>query len=71
MVRDRVRCATKCSGVDWFLMNILGGRESGAAGVSTLGGEAGLCTAECGGTGAGDPWEITLGAAGGFSLEAG
>ena len=43
MVRDRVRCNTRYSGVDWFPMTILGGREGDADSVSTLGGRAGVC----------------------------
>ena len=71
MVRDRVRCNTRYSGVDWFPMTILGGREGDADSVSTLGGRAGVCPGDGGGPGAVGHWEITLGAAGGFSFGAG
>ena len=71
MVRERVLCATGCSGVDWFPMDILVGRAGGAASASTLGGGSGLCTEDSGGAGAGGRWAITLGAAGGFSLGSG
>ena len=71
MVRERMQCATRCSGVDWFPMDILGGRSGGAASVSTLGGGAGVCTGDGGGAGAGGRWAITLGAAGGFALGTG
>ena len=37
MVHKRMRCATGCSGVDWFPIAILGGKECGAVSVSTLG----------------------------------
>ena len=73
MVCECVRWATSWSGVDWLPMAILGGIAGGAASVSTLGGRARVCT----GTGdGGDPGWVghgasTLGAAGGFSLEAG
>ena len=56
MVRERVRCATGCSGVDWFPMDILGGRVGGAASVSTLVGGARVCTGDGGGAGAVGCW---------------
>ena len=68
MVREHVRCATGCSGVDWFLMDIIGGRAGGAVGVSTLGGWEEVCTADGGFTVEGGIWAITLGAAGGSLL---
>ena len=71
MFRERVQCATGCSGVDWLPMDILGGRAGGAVGVSTLGGGAGVCTGDGGGDGVEGRWAITLGAAGGFYLGAG
>ena len=71
IVRERVRWDTMWSRVDWFLMAILGGRAGGAARVSTLGGRAGVCTGDGGGTGGVGRWESTLGAAGGFTLGAG
>ena len=71
MVRERMRCAAGCYGLDWFPMDILGGRADGAASVSTLGGGAGVCTVDGGGSGAGVCWAITLGSAWGFTLEAG
>ena len=71
MVRERVQCATGCSGVDWFPMDILDGREGGAASVSTLGGGEGVCTGDGGGAGTGGRWAITLEAAGVFVLGTG
>ena len=71
MVCECVRCATGCSGVDWFPMVIIGGRMGGAVGVSTLGGWAVLCTGGGGSAVAGFIWAITLGSAGGFTLGAG
>ena len=68
MVCERMWCDTGCSGVDWFPMDILGGRAGGAASVSPLGGMAGLFTRDGGGAGAGGLWAITLEAAGGFFL---
>ena len=49
-------------------MAILGGMPGGAASVSTLGGRAGVCTGDGGGTGGVGRWASTLGSAGGFSL---
>ena len=69
MVRERVKLATGCSGVDWFPIAILGGRAGGAASVSTLGVGAGLHSGDCGGTRGVGRWESTLGAPGGFYLE--
>ena len=60
MVCERVQCATGCSGVDWFLMNILGGRAGGAVGVSTLGGWAGVCTGDGRGAGVGGRWAVAV-----------
>ena len=71
MVRERVRCANGCSGLYWFPVVILGVRAGGAVCVSTLGGWAGLYTGDGGGAVAGGRWEITLGAAGGFTLGSG
>ena len=71
MVCECVRCATGCSGVDWFPMVIIGGTMGGAVGVSIIGGWAIVCTGGGGGTVAGGIWEITLVAAGGFTLGAG
>ena len=71
IVCERVWCATGCSGVDWFPMDILGGRAGCVAIVSTLGVGARVFTGECGGAGEVDLWAITLGSAGGFSLGAG
>ena len=70
MVRERVWCATGCSGVDWFPMDILGGRAGGAVVVYTLGGWSVVYTGDCGGARAGSCWAITLGDAGGFTLGA-
>ena len=53
MVRESMWCATGCSGLDWFPMNIIGGRACGAVGVSTLGGWAGVCNGDGGGAGVG------------------
>ena len=71
MVRERVWCATGCSGVDWLPMDILGGRAGGAVVLSTLGGYSGVCNGDCGGARAGSCWVIVLGAAGGFTLGVG
>ena len=71
MVCERVRCATGCSRVDWFLMDILGGRAGDAVGLPTLEGWAGLFTEDGGGAVAGGRWAITLGATGGFTLGSG
>ena len=71
MVCERVWCATGCSGVYWFPMDILGGRVGGAASVSTFGGREGVCTGDGGGAGAVGLWAITLGAAGVLSLGSG
>ena len=71
MLRERVRCATECSGVNWLPMDVLRGRAGGAVGLSTLVGWAGLCTGERGGAGEGGRWVITLRATGGFYLGAG
>ena len=71
IVRERVRCATRCSGVDWFPMDILGSRVGGAVGVSTLGVWAGVCTGGGGGAVVGGIWATTLGSAGGFTLVSG
>ena len=71
MVRERVRWDTGWSGVDWFPMAILGGMAGGNASVSTLGGRAGICTGNSGGTGGLDRGASTLGDAGGFSLGVG
>ena len=69
MVCERVRCADVCSGVDWFPIYILGGREGGAGGVSTLGGGSVVFTGDGGGAVYGGRWVITLGAAGGYPLK--
>ena len=71
MVCERVWYATGCSRVDWFPMDILGGRVGGAVGASTLGGGAEVCTGDGGGAVAGGLWTITLGASGGFTLGSG
>ena len=71
MVSERMRCTNGCSGMDWFLIDILGGRAGGVVGVSTLGGWAGVCTGDGGGAVAGGRWEITLVAAGDFYLGSG
>ena len=71
MVCKRVWCATRCSGVDWLYMDILGGRVGGAVCVATLGGGSGVCTGDDGGDGAGGRWAITLGDSGGLSHGAG
>ena len=68
MVPERVQWDTGWSRLDWFPMDILSGRAGGAASVSTLGGRAGICTGDGGGTGGIGCWASTLGAAGGFSL---
>ena len=70
-MRERVQCATGCSGVDLFPMAILGGRAGGAASVSNLGGRAGVCTGYSGGAGAVGFWAITLESDGGFYHGAG
>ena len=57
--------------MDWFLIDILGGRAGGVVGVSTLGGWAGVCTGDGGGAVVGGRWEITLVAAGDFYLGSG
>ena len=71
MLCERMRCCTGCSGVDWFSMDILGGRVVGADSVSPLGGMTGVFTGDGGGAGAGGRWAITLGSAGGFFLVSG
>ena len=83
MVCKRVWYATGCSGVDWFPVDIIGGRVGGAVGVSTLGVWAGVCTGGGGGavvgvcTGGGGGavvggiWATTLGSSGGFTLVSG
>ena len=71
ILRERVRWATGCSGVDWCPMAILCGRAGGAASVSTLGGRADVRTGEGRGNGEVGRWASTLGAAGEFSLGAG
>ena len=65
MVRERVRCATECSGVNWLPMDVLRGRAGGAVFLSTLGGWSGVCTGDSGGAVAVVRWAITLGAVGG------
>ena len=71
MVRKRVWYATGCSGVDWFPVDIIGGRVGGAVGVSTLRVWAGVCTGGGGGALVGGIWATTLGSAGGFTLVSG
>ena len=71
MVHKIVWCATGCSGVDWSLLDILGGRTGGVVGISTLGGWSGVCNGDGGGAVAGGRWAITPVASGGFSLGAG
>ena len=71
MACKRMQCATGCSGVDWFPIDILGGRAGGAASLSPLVVMAGVFTGDGGGSGAGGRWAITLGASGGFFLGAG
>ena len=68
MFHEPVGRDTGCSGVDWFPMAILGGRAGGADSVFTLGGRAGVCNGDGGGTGAVGRWASTLGASEGFSL---
>ena len=71
IVCERMRCDTGCSGVDWFPIDILGGRAGGAASLSPLVVMAGLFTGDGGDPGWVGHGASTLGAAGGFSFEAG
>ena len=64
-----MRCATGCSGVDWFPMDIIGVRAGGSVGVYTLGGWSEVCTGDGGVAVAEGIWAITLGAAGGSLLD--